>query len=298
MQENQPVKRMTFSDLTTSSLGLSVRVAGRFPHINQHLDEKSQPVIFDLLDRAYHLGIRYFVPADELGEQFLGKWLFKRAYNRACLTTAARWAMGDTKDQQPVIDQDTTMLIQRLSAAFVWSCLRLGQTMSVYQIALTGFASAALNNSALLHRLAEIKDDGRLIGVAVSGPRQSELIEQVMAIECNGSPLFDLVQANWSVLDTSLSKALQCAKSAGLSVVLDLTRTNDQTQHKKLQQIAGLLNYPVEQLTMAAALNQPWADRVLSEANTQEQLNAHYQALTLPWQRVIQPHLSNLIDPS
>lgn len=290
--------------LPASPIGLGLAALGRPAYINLGHDSDFADKSFaamrrhahTMLDAAYELGIRFFDTAASYGagEQFLGEWLFQRGFHLDGVVAASKWgyvytAGWQTNARRHEVKQHD---LQTLDTSFVWSCLRLGQAMKLYQIHSATPESGVLKNNAVLDRLAQIRDDGRLIGLTVSGARQAELIDAAVAIERDGAPLFAAVQATWNLLEPSAGAALQRAKQAGRVVILKetlangrLTERNTQPgfkqQRARLRQTADTLDCALDQLAFAAALSQPWADVALSGAATQAQLASHCAALKL-----------------
>ena len=310
-----------FSELESSPIGLGMAALGRPGYINlghagDVADRNYQSMrqhALAMLDEAYALGVRYFDVAASYGagEQFLGEWVFERGLHTQGVTAASKWGYTYTADWQ--VDADLHEVkehtLENLNSSFVWSCLHLGQAMNIYQIHSATFESGVLENSAVLNRLAEIKQDGRLIGLTVSGPRQSELIDRTVEIAIDGEPLFGVVQATWNILETSASEALSRAKDAGLAVIVKeamangrLTERNEEADFQAkltaLQQQAERLGCSLDALVMAAAVNQSWSDVTLSGATTIDQLRSNLQGLNVVWDSEAEHILQELTEPA
>lgn len=308
-----------FSKMETSPIGLGLAAIGRPGYINLGHDgdlrDKSFVAMrqhaFDMLDTAYATGVRYFDTAASYGagEQFLGEWIFQRGYHLEGLTAATKWGYVYTADWQVEAEHHEIKKhnLDNLNTSFVMSCLRLGKAMQVYQIHSATFESGVLENADVLNRLAEIRDDGRLIGLTVSGPRQAELIDKAIEIEIDGESLFRTVQATWNLLETSAGKALQRARDAGMAVIVKeamangrLTARNQapdfQEKLARLKNVAGELGCTLDQLAMAAAVNQPWSNVVLSGAANRQQLESNWGALDVDWDDGIAGELESLVE--
>jgi len=309
-----------FHELEHSPIGLGMAALGRPGYIN--LDHGADIVDRDyqamqqhalsVLDEAYALGVRYFDTAASYGagEEFLGEWVFDRGFHTQGVTVASKWGYTYTADWQ--VDADVHEVkqhtLENLNRSLVWSCLRLGQAMTIYQIHSATFDSGVLENPEVLGRLAEIKQDGRLIGLTVSGTRQAELIDRAMEINIDGVPLFGVVQATWNPLETSAAQALARAKDAGWAVIVKeamangrLTKRNQENgfQHKQaeLQQQAERLGCTQDALAIAAAVNQPWSDVTLSGAANVEQLRSNLKGLDVCWDDEAAQALFELSEP-
>jgi len=311
----------SFADFEISPIGLGMAAIGRPGYIN--LGHQSDIANRDfeamrlhahaMLDEAYRLGIRYFDTAASYGagETFLGDWVFKRGFHVEGVTVASKWGYRYTADWQ--VDAEVHEVkdhsLDNLNPSFVWSCLRMGQAMKIYQIHSATFESDVLENTHVLNRLAQIKDEGRLIGLSVSGAQQSELIEKAATTTVDGERLFDVVQATWNLLETSAESALANAKAAGMAVIVKEAMANGRLTDRNteadfvgklnvLKDQAAQLDCTLDALAMAAAINQPWSDVVLSGATTIEQLQSNLKAVDVKWADEAQAQLVELIEPA
>jgi aryl-alcohol dehydrogenase-like predicted oxidoreductase len=309
-----------FEDLVTSRIGLGMAALGRPAYINLHHandlgPRKNYHAMFEhaseMLDAAHALGVRYFDTAASYGagEKFLGKWLFEREFHVNGVTVASKWGYRYTADWKTdtEVHEVKEHTLENLDASYVWSCLRLGRALNIYQIHSATFESGVLENKQVLQRLAGIREDGRLIGLTVSGPRQSELIDLAVSIRIDGVRLFDSVQATWNPLETSASSALARASDAGLAVIIKeslangrLTNRNNEEDIKpklsRLTRQAMRLGCTLDALVIASAINQPWSDITLSGATTVEQLKSNLQALDVKWDEEADQELSLMAE--
>jgi aryl-alcohol dehydrogenase-like predicted oxidoreductase len=166
-----------------------------------------------------------------------------------------------------------------------------------------------MDNQEVLSELARLRDAGLVIGFSVSGKRQAETIEKALQIKVGGKPLFAAVQATWNLLERSASAALHAAHEAGLGVIIKealangrLTTRNDSPDFRRplalLQAQAQARDTTVEALALAAALNQPFADVVLSGAARVSHLQSNLQALHLAWDESLAVSLAELAEPA
>lgn len=184
----------------------------------------------------------------------------------------------------------------------------LGGYLDLYQIHSTTLDSGVLTNEAVLRELAVLRNNGLAIGFSVSGVQQAETIQRALEIEFDGIPLFSAVQATWNVLEQSVGSVLQEAHEAGIGVIIKeglangrLTTRNDspdfQEQMTLLQAQAKKQNSTVDALALAAVVNQPFIDVVLSGAACVEHLQSNLQALTIPWDDSLAEMLHELVEP-
>jgi aryl-alcohol dehydrogenase-like predicted oxidoreductase len=117
------------------------------------------------------------------------------------------------------------------------------------------------------------------------------------------------VQATWNLLEPSAGPALMEAHSAGLGVIIKealangrLTFRNQQPEFSPklsiLRTEAKKLNRSIDALILAACLNQPFVDVVLSGAATMEQLLSNAQASDLEIGPDTMARLSALAEPA
>lgn len=295
-----------FKDLEISPIGLGLAALGRPGYINLgHAEDIAdgrydamQSHALHMLDVAYEMGIRYFDTAASYGagEKFLGSWVFDRGFHIVGVTVASKWGYQYTADWQSdaEIHEIKNHSLENLNSSFVWSCLRLGRAMKIYQIHSATFESGVLDDVEVLKKLARIREEGRLVGLTVSGARQAELIDKAIEVEVDGEKLFAVVQATWNLLETSAADALANAKAAGMAIIVKealangrLTERNTeagfQSKLKLLKEQAEQLKCTLDALAIAAAVNQPWSDVVLSGATTIEQLHSNLKALDVNW---------------
>jgi aryl-alcohol dehydrogenase-like predicted oxidoreductase len=118
---------------------------------------------------------------------------------------------------------------------------------------------------------------------------QAATIEQALAIVVDGVPLFGAVQATWNLLEQSATAALQAAHDAGVGVIIKEALANGRlTSHNPdpdfQAKIARLPVVPtIDALALAAVLNQPFVDVVLSGAAQVAQLQSNLKALAVDW---------------
>ena len=90
---------------------------------------------------------------------------------------------------------------------------------------------------------------------------------------------FQAVQATWNVLEPSAASALAEAHDAGWGVIVKEALANGRLStdskgqlSRTLNDVAQALDWPVQDVALAAALANPWADIVLSGAVTVQQV--------------------------
>lgn len=286
-----------------SAIGMGLAALGRPAYINlghaedllqDYNPERMRQHAADVLDQAWEQGIRYFDAARSYGraEEFLANWLEDRAIPTDAAMIGSKWGYTYTADWQ--IDarfhEVKEHSLENLEAQWRESVALLGNRLRLYQIHSATLESGVLENADVLRRLEELKQQGLLLGLSVSGPRQAEVIQRALQIRRNGVCLFDTVQATWNLLETSTTNALQEAHAAGLGIIIKealangrLTQRNQQVRFAEsrglLQREADRLGTTLDALALAAVLAQPWVDVVLSGAAGVAQLQSNLRAL-------------------
>jgi aryl-alcohol dehydrogenase-like predicted oxidoreductase len=221
----------------------------------------------EVLDAAYDCGVRYFDAARSYGraEQFLGSWLRRRGLQPGEVTVASKWGYTYTAgwrvDADPPEVKDLS--VETLRRQLGETRELLGDHLSLYQIHSATIESGVLDDAAVLDELGVLRASGVAVGLTTTGPDQPAAIDR--ALEVGG---FDAVQATWNPLEPSAGPALARAHAAGLRVVVKEALANGRLAD-------------CDALALAAALDQPWSDVVLSGAATVEQVRSNLRALDL-----------------
>jgi aryl-alcohol dehydrogenase-like predicted oxidoreductase len=270
-----------------------------------------------VLDAAYKRGIRYFDAARSYGkaEAFLSSWFSTNQFGVSNfgigsfsvgnlginkldandlenVVVASKWGYTYTADWQIRAEQHEVKEHTRrnLERQFAESRALLGNHLDVYQIHSATLDSGVLDNLEVLEKLLEIKQGGMRIGLSLSGVKQAETLEKALRIERGGSRLFDTVQATYNLLETSSGKMLELAHEEGMGIIvkealangrLTLRNTSPDFADKlfRLQRLSEHYGATLDAFALAFALQQPWADVVLSGATTPEQLASNVKAL-------------------
>ncbi len=289
-----------------SRIGLGLAALGRPGYINLgHDDDLDGGLDVDamearahaVLDAAWAAGVRYFDAARSYGraEAFLASWLARRGIEPGAAVVGSKWGYTYTAgwlveaDRHEVKDHSPATLDRQLAETRD----TLGDHLDLYQVHSATLESGVLDDRAVLERLARFREEGRRVGVSVTGPRQGETIDRALAVEVDGRPLFDAVQATWNLLEPSAGPALARAHAAGLGVIVKEALANGRLAGRSVREglFAGIvllaeeaerLKVQPDALAMAVALAMPWADVVLSGAATVEQLRSNLGAEAVP----------------
>ena len=303
-----------------SPIGLGLAALGRPGYINLghagDLDNTDVDAMrehtHNLLTAAWAAGVRYFDAARSYGqaEAFLGDWLRETSPKTEGAVVGSKWGYIYTADWRTdaATHEVKNHSVATLDKQWQETQAQLGGFLNLYQIHSATLETGVLDDEAVLGRLAELKMQGTAVGLSVSGPEQVRTIERALRIEAGGAKLFDTVQATWNVFEPTAGTALRAARHEGMGVIVKealangrLTRRNHEAAFGPklavLSRHAERLSATPETLALAAVLQQPWADTVLSGATTEAQLYDNLSALTVAWDDEVAAALVNFAEP-
>ena len=287
--------------LVVSAIGLGLAALGRPAYITLGRDEDlgadravatMERRCHRMLDAAYGAGVRYVDAARSYGraEEFLASWLAARGLEPGAITIGSKWgyryvgawdvhaAVQETKDHSLAMFREQLPQTQAL----------LGHHLDLYQVHSATLESGVLDDHELLQALVELRANGVVVGLTVSGPNQSDVVRRALDVDVDGVNPFSTVQATWNVLEPSVGPALGEARAQGWGVLVKEALANGRLTDRgggrspgALEAVATRRKTTVDQVAMAAALSQPWAHVVLSGAVTGAQLESNLGALEL-----------------
>ncbi len=318
------VNRVKFDQtgLEVTPIGLGLAALGRPGYINlgHAADLKHEYDVaameshaHSVLDTAWESGIRYFDAARSYGlaEAFLSSWLRGRAIQPAEVVVGSKWGYTYTAGWQ--IDAEKHEVKAHSLPVFQRqigeSLDLLGEYLDIYQIHSATLDSGVLDNKDVLGALGELRDNGIVIGISLSGPQQDKTLRKAMKVEIGGKPLFASVQATWNLLSREATQALTEAHEAGMGVIIKealangrLTARNTATdfasKRKVLEELAAELGTTIDGIALAAVLARPWVDIVLSGAARSDHLLSNIGALNLAWNDDLEQRVSGLVEPA
>jgi aryl-alcohol dehydrogenase-like predicted oxidoreductase len=259
-----------------AEIGLGLAALGRPGYINvghgeqigaDHSVEALERRTHEVLDAAFEGGVRYFDAARSYGraEEFLSSWLRSRGVRPGEVTVASKWGYRYTGGWR--VDADThevkDLSLDHFRSQLAETLELLGEHLSLYQIHSATVDSGVFDDDALLAELAQLRATGVHVGVTATGVGQPATIARALDLGA-----FDAVQATWNLLEPSAGPALAQAHEGGMRVIVKEALAN------------GRLGAH-DAVALAAALEQPWADVVLSGAATVEQLRSNLAARDL-----------------
>ena len=309
--------------LTVSRLGLGLAALGRPGYITLghaedlpggHDVETMRRHAYRVLDTAWESGIRYVDAARSYGraEEFLAGWITNQLPGSAPPIVGSKWgytytAGWKTSTAQHEIKDHSRATLDRQYAE---TQAHLGPWLRLYQVHSATLASGVLNRPDVLDRLSELKrQSGLLIGLTLSGPDSWSVLVRATGVERDGLPLFDVVQATWNVLEPSLSTLLLQARQSGMGVIIKEALANGRLTDRNhdptfagrrfiLERESARLGCTIDQLALAAVLERPWADCVLSGAATPEHVRSNARALQVTLDGEAREALAQLAEPA
>jgi aryl-alcohol dehydrogenase-like predicted oxidoreductase len=287
--------------LTVSRIGLGLAALGRPAYINIGRDrdyggERTVGVMeqrcHGMLDAAYAAGVRYVDAARSYGlaEAFLGSWSRARWLARDALTIGSKWGYSYVGSWRldAAVHEVKDLSVETLQRQIAESRALLGEGLRLYQIHSATIDSGVLDDARVLDELAQLKSDGLVIGLTVTGARQADVIRRALDVNARRADLFQVVQATWNLLEPSAGPALAEAKASGLGVIVKeavangrLTGRNPSEEAAPLKKYAAAHHTSPDVVALAAALSNAWVDVVLSGAVTVEQLASNLRAVEL-----------------
>jgi len=229
---------------------------------------------FRVLDAAITAGVDWIDTARSYGraEEFVGQWWRQRAtddpsWAERAPTVSSKWGyayVGQWDRQAPVHEVKDHSLAQFEEQ---WALTRATlPRVHLYQVHSLTLESPLFDDGPLLDALARLRDSGVAVGFSTSGPRQGDVIERALELSRAGGRLFSAVQATWNLSETSAGPALRTASRRELTVIVKESLANGRLVTEPpsaLLDVANRLGSTPDAVALAAAAQQPWADRVL-----------------------------------
>jgi aryl-alcohol dehydrogenase-like predicted oxidoreductase len=303
------VRQDTSRDVTTlgregppvSPIGLGLAAIGRPAYItsNRAADlggdrsvEALRERTWEVLDAAYAANVRYIDVARSYGsaEAFLSEWIAQRGVADD-LVVGSKWGytyVGGWDLAAPV-QEVKDLSLANFERQYRETRALLSDQLRLYQVHSLTIESGAMDDTALLAGLARLRDDGLLVGMTTTGPKQADTIRRALHVLVDGVPLFSSVQATWNLLEPSAGPALGEAASAGWAVIVKEALANgrlaptgsDGGADSPLGMAAAARGVTADALAIAVALAQPWVSVVLSGAASVDQVAANLGALNV-----------------
>lgn len=284
-------------DYKVSRLGLGMAALGRPGYINLGHDEdyskgKSKEQMearaHEMISFAQELGINYFDTARGYG---LGEHFLESAYLKIDDVVGSKWGYKYTADwktdaqKHEVKDLSVDHFLTQLEE----SRSILKSKLKIYHIHSATIESGVLDDKILLNKLWMLRDAGVIVGLSVSGARQTDTIEKALSITGEKGRLFESIQATFNLLETSCAQVLKKAKNCGVGVIVKEGVANGRltnrdkvlSKNASLKAICDKYQCSLDALALAFVLEQDWVDVVLSGASTMNQLQSNCKALEI-----------------
>jgi aryl-alcohol dehydrogenase-like predicted oxidoreductase len=287
--------------LQVTPIGLGLAALGRPAYINLGRDQDlgadravsaMEQRCHDVLDAASAAGIGYLDAARSYGraETFLQSWFQTRGVPADAVTVGSKWGYSYKGNwhmdapAQETKDLSAETLLRQISE----SRAELGDRLRLYQVHSATLESGVLEDRHVLETLIRLRSEGLVIGLTTTGPRQADVVQRALQVDLDGENPFRVVQATWNLLEPSCGTALAEAHEAGWGVIVKEALANGRLTSRRsdqspaaLTEMARALGVTADQIAIAAALHNPWADVVLSGAVTVPQLQSNVRATEL-----------------
>ena len=262
-----------------------------------------------VLTASYDAGVLYVDAARSYGlaEAFLASWLATQTLSHGDVTIGSKWGytyVGAWRVDAPVHEVKDHSL-EALRRQIMESRALLGGRLALYQIHSATLESGVLENSAVLAELVRLREEGLVVGLSLSGPRQAATLRRAFDVQVDGVNPFQSVQATWNLLEPSVGPALAEAHDRGWGITVKealangrLTARNAAGNVQPLRAVAHGLQSTIDAVALAAALANPWADVVLSGPAAVDQLQSNLGALDLAITTEAQAALDALAEPA
>lgn len=281
-------------------MGLGTAAIGRPEYINIRKDNKSSFTLetfrrdgIEIINTAYHLGIRYFdtAPGYGIAEQLLTEW--SQGKTDKNLEIATKWGYTYTADFQleAKVHEVKEHSLEKLNEQWKRSKSLLPWLTS-YQIHSATFETGVLESEAILDRLSALKNEhGLLIGLTASGANQIEVIKKSLDIEVNGEILFDVFQVTYNIFDQSIATLSNHFESNDRRLVIKEALANGrvfpnnrfphyQSAYDKLDELAKKYDVGIDAIALRYCIDSIPSFKVLSGAAIKEHLIHNLMAET------------------
>jgi aryl-alcohol dehydrogenase-like predicted oxidoreductase len=281
-----------------SFIGLGTAAIGRTQYINIRQEEGPSLSLSEfkqkgrtILEKAYHLGIRYFdtAPGYGMAEQLIIDWLPDHK-NHFC-EVASKWGYTYTANFNPnaEVHEVKEHSLEKLNEQWI-TTRHLLPALKYYQIHSATFESKVLNNEKVINRLAELKAEHDLIiGLTTTGADQMAVLEKAMEIEKNGQRLFGLVQSTYNIFDQSFGAMAHHLESSGVKAVIKEAMANGRVfpnqkyahydgAYRLLGELAEKYGVGIDAIALRFCIDSIPVFKVLSGASNEAHLKSNLKA--------------------
>ncbi|KXX70697.1 aldo/keto reductase [Flammeovirga sp. SJP92] len=277
-------------------IGLGTAAIGRPQYINvrqENVDNTSLEEFkakgMNVLQEAYDQGIRYFdtAPGYGLAEKLVLEWSALKGYSD--IEIASKWGYTYTAhfDPNAKTHEVKEHSLSKLNEQWDFT-QKLLPRLTTYQIHSATFESGIFNNTEVLDRLGELKEEYNLkIGLTSSGENQTQIIKSALEIERNGKQLFDAFQVTFNILDQSVIEIQELLKDKRIIVKEALANgrlfRNENYPHyaalyKAMEYLAKKYNVGVDAIALRFVIDCLKPFKVLSGASEQQHITDNLKA--------------------
>lgn len=281
------------SKTTIMNIGLGTAAIGRPHYINLREEENSYTSLddfkkqgIDMLDQAYHAGVRYFdtAPGYGVAEQLLIDWLADKQYTDVEVATKWGYTYVANFQKDAEVHEIKEHSLAKLNEQWLQS-KKLLPYLTSYQIHSATFDTKVLENQAVLHRLDELKQEfGLKIGLTTTGTNQYEVLNRSLDVHVNGSMLFDLFQVTYNVFDQILRDSIRQLAAENKRVVIKEALANGRVfenptyphyaaAYAELKRLAGKYGVGLDAIALRFCMDSVQPFMVLSGASRLGQLS-------------------------
>jgi len=186
--------------LTVTPIGVGLAALGRPGYITLGREEDLgddraigalEHRCHEVLTAAYDAGVRYVDVARSYGlaEAFLASWFADPTRSHGDVTVGSKWgytyvgAWRVDASVHEVKDHSLEALRRQIIETRAW----LDGRLNLYQIHSATLDSGVLDDRAVLAELARLRQEGLIIGLSLSGPRQADALRHAFEAEVDGS---------------------------------------------------------------------------------------------------------------
>ena len=304
------------TSLKVTKIGIGLAALGRPGYINlghasdlnNNYDLKSmESHAHHILSHAYNKGIRYFDAARSYGkaEEFMSSWI----NDHQDIAIGSKWGYTYTADwkvkaEHHEIKEHTIDVLKR---QWQETLNTLNRKPDIYHIHSASMESGVLENKQVLDYLWEMRENGLIIGLSLSGAGQADTLEKSLEIKSSGMQLFQSVQVTWNVLERSTTEAIEKAVNAGYGIIVKealangrLTDRNTapecQDKLKVITEIADEHQVGIDAIAIAYILHQSWISVILSGAVQKSHLDSNLESLGIEFHRGEIEKLNQLVE--
>jgi aryl-alcohol dehydrogenase-like predicted oxidoreductase len=280
-------------------IGLGTAAIGRPLYIN--IREESTNNEFSLeyfrqkgievLDAAYAQGIRYFdtAPGYGMAEQMLIDWIQEKKDENIEIATKWGYTYVANFDSEAIQHEIKEHSLQKLNEQ--WEASKnLLPWLTTYQIHSATLETGVLDNTEVLNRLAQLKDEyGIRMAITTTGANQVDVLNRALDIEVDGNELFDLFQVTYNVFDQSIALLAGQIANRGKRLVIKEALANGRTfpnekypnygeTYSSLNQLAIKYNVGVDAVALRFCIDSIPVYKVLSGASQNQHLSDNLKA--------------------